>query len=167
MSVTLWPLYLGLFALGTNVYLELGALSSVGFLVSIFSAYAIGKIVDRRRGRELLRISAFTDMAVQFAKPFVASLPFAFAVNTVGESTSTSIRIAYTKGMYDAADDLPGNRIVYISIMEAFGALVKAIVWCVLLVIGLILSFKIAMIVGFVMAGLANILVTMERFRGL
>lgn len=167
ISVTLWPLYLGIFALGANVYLELGAISSVGFTVSIFIAYAIGKIVDKKKGRELLQISAVTDMVIQFFRPFVQSLPFAFAVNTAGESTAVSMRIAYQKGMYDAADDLPGNRIVYISIMETVGAIVKALVWTVLLAIGLLFSFEIAIVVGFVIAGLANLLTITERFKAL
>lgn len=167
ISVTLWPLYLGIFALGANVYLELGAISSVGFMVSIFSAYGIGKVVDKKRGRELLRFSAFVDMFIQFFKPFVQSVPFAFAVNTAGETTAVSMRIAYQKGMYDAADDLPGNRIVYISLMETVGAVVKALLWTILLAIGVFVSFEIAIIVGFVVAGLANLLTLAEKFKGL
>ncbi|CAN5717382.1 hypothetical protein BH23PAT2_BH23PAT2_04730 [soil metagenome] len=167
ISVTLWPLYLGLFVLGTNVYLKLGALSSVGFLVSIFSAYAIGRIVDEKKGRALLRASAITDIFIQFAKPFVASLPFALAVNTAGETTATAMRISYQKGLYDAADDLPGSRIVYISAMEASGSFIKALSWVVLLTLGYLVSFEFAMVMGFVLAGLANLLTITERFRGL
>ena len=167
LSVTLWPLYLGIFALGANVYLELGVLSSIGFVVSIFTAYAIGKTVDRRRGRELLHISALGDMFVQFFKPFVGSFPFALFVNTAGESTAVSMRIAYQKGMYDAADDLPGNRIVYISVMEMFGAIAKVVVWLLILSLGLIVGFEIAIIVGFIIAGLVNLLTLTERFKAL
>lgn len=167
ISVTLWPLYISLFALGANVYLELGALSSIGFVVSIFTAFAIGKIVDRRKGRELLHISAIGDMFLQFAKPFVNSLPFALVINTAGESSAVAMRITYQKGMYDAADDLPGNRIVYISVMETCGALVKAILWILLLGVGWYFGFEIAMIVGFLVAGLANLLTMTERYKGL
>ncbi len=167
ISVTLWPLYISLFALGANVYLELGFLSSIGFIVSIFTAFAIGKIVDRRKGRELLHFSAVVDMFLQFAKPFVNSLPFALVINTAGESTAVSMRIAYQKGMYDAADDLPGNRIVYISIMETFGALVKALLWILLLALGWYVGFEIAIVIGFMIAGLANLLITTEKFKGL
>lgn len=167
ISVTLWPLYISLFALGANVYLELGFLSSIGFIVSIFTAFAIGKIVDRRKGRELLHFSAVMDMFLQFAKPFVNSLPFALVINTAGESTAVTMRIAYQKGMYDAADDLPGNRIVYISIMETFGALAKSLLWILLLVLGWYVSFEIAIVAGFVIAGLANLLTVTEKFKGL
>lgn len=167
ISVSLWPLYLGIFALGANAYLKLGTLSSVGFIVSLFTAFAIGHLVDKRRGRELLRISAVTDMFIQFMKPFVQSLPFAFAVNTAGESTAVSMRIAYQKGMYDAADDQPGNRIVYISLMETVGAIVKAVVWTVLLGLGYLIGFELAIAAGFVVAGLANLLTVTERFKGL
>ena len=167
LSVTLWPLYLGIFALGANVYLELGAISSVGFVVSIFTAYAIGQLVDKRKGRELLQLSAIVDMVVQFFRPFVQSLPFAFAVNTAGETTAVSMRIAYQKGMYDAADDLPGNRIVYISIMEMVGAIVKTAVWTLMLFVGLAAGFEIAIVIGFVIAGLANLLTITERFKAL
>ncbi len=167
LSVTLWPLYLGLFALGANAYLELGTISSIGFVVSIFTAYAIGKTVDKKRGRELLHLSAITDIFIQLVKPFVNSLPFAFVVNTGGETTGAAMRITYQKGMYDAADDLPGNRIVYISIMETVGAFVKCVSWILLLAVGILLSFEIAMVVGFLLAGLANLLTMTEKFRGL
>jgi MFS family permease len=167
LSISLWPLYLGIFALGANAYLKLGGLSSVGFIVSIFTAYAIGKIVDRRRGRSLLRISAMSDVFIQAVKPFVNTLPFAFVVNTAGESSAVAMRISYQKGMYDAADDQPGNRIVYISLMETVGSVAKAIIWVGLLWIGYSVSFEIAIIVGFMLAALSNFLTVSERFKGL
>lgn len=167
ISVSLWPLYLGVFALGANAYLKLGTLSSAGFVVSLFTAFAIGHLVDKQRGRELLRISAVTDIFIQFMKPFVQSLPFAFAVNTAGESTAVSLRIAYQKGMYDAADDQPGNRIVYISILETVGAASKAVIWVILLGLGYVIGFELAIVAGFVLAGLANLLTVTERFKGL
>lgn len=167
LSITLWPLYLGIFALGANVYLELGALSSIGFVVSIFTAYAIGKLIDNKRGHELLRFSSIVDVFIQLSKPFVAAFPFALVVNTAGETTGVAKRIAYQKGMYDAADDLPGNRIVYITFLETTGAIVKTIIWLLLLGIGLVVSFEAAIVVGFVIAALANLFTMAERFKGL
>ncbi len=167
LSVSLWPLYLGIFALGANAYLKLGALSSVGFVVSIFTAYAIGKIVDKKRGRSLLRISAMSDVFIQLVKPFVNTLPFAFVVNTAGDSTAVAMRISFQKGMYDAADDQPGNRIVYITLLETAGSVVKTIIWVALLLVGYAVSFEIAIIVGFVVAALSNFLTVSERFKGL
>jgi MFS family permease len=54
---------------------------------------AIGPIVDDKKGRASLRASAVTDIFIQFAKPFVGSLPFALAINTAGETTATAMRI--------------------------------------------------------------------------
>lgn len=166
-TVVVWPLYLALYALGANVYLELGALQSIGFFVSIVSAYAIGKIVDAKRGRSLLRASVVADSFIQLCRPFVASLPFALFVNTVGETSATGLRISFQKGMYDAADDLPGNRIVYISYLEAVASIVKALAWVLLLIIGIHFTFLTAFIAAFIIAALANGLLFLENFKGL
>lgn len=167
LSVSLWPFFLALYALGSSVYLELGILSSVAFLVSIVTAFAIGRVVDNGKGRSLLRIASVTDMFVQFMKPFVGSFPFALTLNSVGESTAVSMRITYHKGMYDAADSHPGNRIVYVSIMELAGALTKAIIWAIMLLIGIWVGFDAAFVAGFIIAGVASVVTLTERFPAL
>lgn len=167
LSVSLWPFFLALFALGNEVYLELGALSSIAFLVSILTAYAIGRIADKGRGRSLLRASSVVDMLVQFMKPFVNSFPFALTVNSVGESTAVTMRITYHKGMYDAADNHPGSRIVYVSIMELAGALSKAVIWLAMLLVGIYISFEVAFTLGFIIAGVASVITLVERFPAL
>ena len=167
LAVSLWPFFLALYALGSNVYLELGALSSIAFLVSIMTAFVIGRVVDKGKGRSLLRIASVTDMFVQLMKPFVNSFPFALTLNSVGESTAIAMRITYHKGMYDAADGHPGNRIVYVSIMELAGALAKAIIWAIMLLIGVWAGFEVAFVAGFIIAGVASVITLAERFPAL
>jgi MFS family permease len=167
LSVTLWPLFLGLYALGTQVYLELGALTSIGFLVSMFAAFSIGKLVDNHRGGELLRYSALADAIGQLLRPFVNTLPFALVMNVAHETFGTAMRIPYHKGMYDRADTLRGQRIVYVATLEMCGAFAKAVLWLLLLMIGVMIDFKVAMVCGFIIAAGANLLTTKQSFPAL
>ncbi|MGH9856996.1 MAG: MFS transporter, partial [Acidobacteriota bacterium] len=78
LSIYMWPVYLGLFVLiGSTAYAKLGVLASVSFLISILAARAIGQVIDRRQGRQLLRYSAAANTALHLTRPFVGSYPAA------------------------------------------------------------------------------------------
>ncbi|MBA3758257.1 MFS transporter, partial [Candidatus Saccharibacteria bacterium] len=111
ISVIMWPLFLALFVISDNVYLKLGGLVSLGFLVSIAAAYTIGKLVDGKKGKQLLEIGAISNAVLHIFRPFVSTLPVAALFSIINEVVTVSYRIPYHKGMYDAADHLPGHRI--------------------------------------------------------
>lgn len=167
LSIILWPLFLALFVIGDDVYLKLGGLVSLGFLVSILSAYFIGKLVDDKKGKLLLRVGSTLNALLHFFRPLVTTIPAAAIVSVINEIVTVSYRIPYHKGMYDAADHLPGHRIVYIMIMEATGSVAKLFIWVMLYILTLSLGSKEVFVVGFVFAGLASLLIMTEKFKGI
>jgi hypothetical protein len=72
------------------------------------------------------------------------------------------------KGMFDAADDLPGSRIAYMTVLQATATFVKGLLY---LVIGLIAyvskDFTILFVGIFWFAALASLGILSERFKAL
>lgn len=167
LCINVWPLYLGIFALSGEVYAQLGILSSAAVLASLYSAYAIGKFIDVRNGRKLLRFSAWANAATYAVRPFVTGLMPALAVNVLNDTITTGYRMPFLKGMYAAADDLPGYRIVYISSMESIASVAKATVWFMLAILALGLTTYATLVLCFVIAAVASVLITSERFKAL
>lgn len=168
LTMYIWPLFLGLFVLtGTSVYVKLGAISSISFIVSICSAQAIGRLIDRRQGRSLLRLSATANTVVHLLRPFVSNLPLALGINMANEAVTSGYRMPYYKGLYDAADDLPGYRIVYISSIEWIASIAKATTYWLLIILSLLLPARSVMSIGFLVAAAASCVIMLERFGAL
>jgi MFS family permease len=165
--VILWPLFLALFALGSNVFLELGALASIGICASAVASYYIGKLVDEKKGGQLLNAAATTNALIYMVRPFVNSLPFALAVGVANDVVTVGYRIPYHKGMYDAADALPGYRIVYIVSMETIGSFTKFVAWTLLYLLSEVLSARSVITLGFFMAAMASLGVMTQKFKAL
>lgn len=168
LCIFLWPLYLGMFVLvGSAAYAKLGALSSLSVVGSITTAFIIGKIIDNKKGRQLLRISAVFNALVHVGRPFIRSYGVSVGANIANESITTGYRMPYLKGMYDAADDLPGYRIVYITSMEWFGSALKATAWAFIAVLSTGLSAHVVTTIGFGVAAVSSLIIMTERFRAL
>jgi MFS family permease len=168
LCIFLWPLFLGLFVLlDKTVYVKLGLLSTASISVSILAAYIIGKTIDKHKGRPLLRVSAIVNALVNIVRPFVTTFPIAFMVNVANEVITAGYRMPYYKGLYDAADDLPGYRIVYLSTIEWFSSLIKASMWWLLVLLTAVISTYSVIFVGFSIAAIASCLIMIERFRAL
>ena len=168
LSLLWWPLYLGVFILVTrSAYAKLGVLLSLSVLFSILVARAIGRRVDKRQGRHLLRINSILNAFVHLIRPFVQVYPTAVATNIANEVVTVGYRLPYLKGMYDAADDVPGYRIVYISSMESFASIVKATLWWLLTVLSIYVTGKPLFTVGFVVAAFASLGIMSERYKAL
>jgi MFS family permease len=134
----LWSLFIAITLLdikNNDVYVQLGALSSVSLLVSILVAYLYGKVVDRHHGRILLRISVIADALVHLARPFVQNPGQVVALNAVNEVATTGYVLPAMRGVFDTADGLPGYRIVYISILEAMLSLGDMIMMGLLIIL--------------------------------
>lgn len=109
---------------GNKVYAELGALLSVVLLASLAASYAYGKLIDRRRGGELLKTTVMANSLVHLTRPFVTSPAVVAGTNAVNEVATTGYAMAFMRGMFDTAD-LSGRRITYLGIIEMvvnFGA---------------------------------------------
>lgn len=168
LCINLWPMYLALFALGGSVYASLGILSSLAVVVSMVAAYFFGRHIDTRNARSLLRFMAFSNAVVYLWRPFVMGPLSALLTNVINEAVTTGYRMPYLKGMYAAADDLPGLRIAYIMTLEWMGTISKGTVWFVLAILAAGgVPGKTVIFIGFMLAGLASLLIATERFRAL
>lgn len=128
-SGTVWILFVSIVILGTasnEVYAQLGALLSVVILAALASSYVFGKLIDGRRGGDLLRISVVVDALVHTIRPFVGNVGSVAAVNVVNEAATTGYAMAFTRGMFDLAD-LSGHRITYLACMEVMANLGAAV----------------------------------------
>ncbi len=71
----------------------------------------------------------------------------------------------YTKGMYDAADQLPGHRIVYFCTLEAVGSFVRLVFYGVASLIAFYYGNSKAFFFGlFVVGSVASLVIMREKF---
>lgn len=120
-SGTVWSLLVAVGILGVTgnkVYAELGALLSVVLLAALAASYVYGRLIDKRRGGELLRVTVVVNSLVHLVRPFVTSPVVVAGVNVANEAATTGYGMAFTRGMFDTAD-LSGHRITYLGCIEA------------------------------------------------
>lgn len=165
----LWPLYLAVFILSTSAssYSQLGFLVSISMIISIVSAVIIGKLVDRHQGRILLRSGASANALLHLFRPFVSTYPIALLVNVINEGVTVAYKIPYHKGLYDAADDLPGYRVTYFTFLEGVGSISRAGLWLFLYMLSFLVTSSILFAIGFCIASIASLLVMKEHFKAL
>ena len=109
ISITIWPLFLGVFVLVSNTYAVLGLLTAVSTGVVLVAIMAIGKLIDKNQGKRLLNIGAYTNAVIHLFRPFVTSpLGSAFGIGLVNEPVTAMYRMPFIKGRYDASDSVPG-----------------------------------------------------------
>ena len=131
-SGTVWWLFTTITIIGiqTNneVYATNGLLLSVILVAAIGSSYAFGKIIDRKKGLNLLRVSIVFDSLTHFMRPFITT-PIAIAgLNVSNEAATTGYVMAYNRGIFDDAD-ISGKRVLYLGIIDmisSFGAALAA-----------------------------------------
>lgn len=168
LCLVLWPLYLSIFVLfDSSVYVRLGLLTTASVVTCIVAAQAIGRLIDKRRGRRLLRYGAISNGLLYLIRPFVSTYFMAFGIGAANEVITAAYRMPYTKGFYDAADDKPGHRIAYIVSVEAFSSIVKAMVWWFIAILASGFDSRITITAGFAIAAIASCLVTTEHFKAL
>jgi MFS family permease len=163
---TLWPLYLGLFVLVSGgAYAKLGVLASVSVIASMATAFAIGKLIDRHHGRQLLRFGATINALLHLFRPFVTTYPIALLVNIVNEGATIAYHMPYTKGMYDVVDDMPDHRIAYFVVMELTDSITKGLAWIALALLTTVFSDHTVIVIGFIFGGaLSSLLIMTEKF---
>ncbi|MDB5186043.1 MAG: rane protein of unknown function, partial [Candidatus Saccharibacteria bacterium] len=123
--------------------------------------------IDMNSGRQILRITAAANAILTIFRPFVGNAGSALAVNVANEAVTVGYRMPYMKGMYAAADDLPGLRIVYLVSMEVIGNIAKGTVWFMLAILAMGIGPRTAMTVGFAIAMVASLVVMTETFKAL
>lgn len=166
LVATLWPLYMGLFVVpGSNVFMKIGILSSVAAALSILFAHRIGHHVDEGRGRSILRAGAYFNACLHMVRAFIGSYPVVFTANVAGELATLGHRLPFMKAYYDLVDDFKEERIVFVSVLNVFGSIVKTVVYALLLMLSTITTGRTFFFVAFSVAAIASVLVTTEKFK--
>lgn len=131
-STTAWSLFLAVMIFGASnnqIYAELGALTSIILLVSLASAYAYGKLIDKKAGGQLLLWTAIGNIGANLFRAFVHTPVAAVGANTAHEIMATGYSMAYMRGMIDVANNT-GYRVFYIAMTQLvanFGAAIGAV----------------------------------------
>lgn len=164
LCINTWSFYVSVFVLTGAVYAQLGTLSALAVLISILSAKLIGRLSDTAYARTILRTGAVLNALTYVVRPWVTNVWSVFAVNSMNEAVTAAYRMPFMKGIYSAADDLPGLRIVYIASMEASDSLAKMTVWFFLAILATTFDIKSVLLLSFFLAGLASLGIMKERF---
>ena len=124
---------------GNDVYFIVGAFASITVVTSFFSAYAFGRVIDRRHGGDLLKFTSIANAVTHAFRAFVTTPAGVAAANVGNEVATTGYSMAYIRGIFDTADRAKGHRIVYmmfVSIAMNLGAFLAT-----LTLLGLLLYF--------------------------
>lgn len=167
-SGTVWSLYIAIMILGVSatsngVYATVGVLMSVVFIAAIIGSYMYGRIIDRKRGGELMRFGIIANAATHLIRPFVVSPVTIAGLNAANELATTGYTLPYTRGTFDNAD-LSGMRTTYIGILEMLANFGAAIAATVLGVVALTWGSDIALRSFFFIAAAVVLLILTARF---
>lgn len=119
-TATAWGLFIVIIVFpgfGNEIYLTLGALAAVTIVAAIISSYIYGRLIDRRRGGDLLRISAVSNGLVHALRPFMNTPLLVIVTNILNELSTAGVNMPYMRGIFDAADS-SGNRVAYMFYSE-------------------------------------------------
>lgn len=164
----LWSLFIAIAVFGTSsdvVYAQLGVLSAISVLAGIVAARVFGIIVDRRRGNELLTTGVVAKAMTHLGRAAVATPFGAVMINIFNEITSTAYLLPYTKGMFSQADDLPGYRIVYMTVMAISSALGAALICGIMAILAYNFEETLSLQLGFGVSALFTLTILTHGFR--
>ena len=165
-STTAWSLFLVtlIFASGGNeVYAKLGALTSLILVVSLVSAYAYGKLIDKKAGGQLLIWTAIGSVVSNLFRVFVRTPIAAIGTNAAHEMMATGYSMAYTRGMMDTANQT-GYRVFYVAMTQLTVNLGAGLAALVLAVIIALLGDSIGFSVFYAITSVVVIGIAFVRF---
>lgn len=162
ISILVWNFYLSLAVFTTGTYAKIGAITAITTALAFFFAHFIGTHVDKKNGRRLLEFGVVANIFVHITRIFVKAPIGIFAINSVNEPVTMSYRMPFAKSYYDAADSLPGYRIVFIAISESISAAARALLWLGLLTASMYVTEVTAMKGAFVLAALLSLGIALQ-----
>ncbi len=166
-SGTVWSLFTAIAIIGiasnNEVYATNGLLMSVVLLAALAASYAYGRLIDRRKGRELLLFGAIANSITHFLRPFTTSTIGVAGLNIGNEAATAGYSMAYTRGNFDNAD-LSGQRTTYIGLMECLSALGASLAAGLLALLLLFFEDLRAMEYFFYIASAVVLLIATARF---
>ncbi len=163
---TAWSLFLVLVVFvsgGDRVYAEIGIVTSVTLFIALAASYGFGRLIDHRRGGELLQYAVRLNSVIHVLRIFVTTPLGVVFANAFNEAATAGYTMPLMRGMFDLADR-SGKRIEYLFIMEMagnFGAMIGALVLAGLL---LIVNEVMALQTFFIVAAVATLFIGFAKF---
>lgn len=161
-----WVLFMAVVVFGgsgSQVYAQVGVLASIAVVSALLASYAFGKLIDHRRGRELLQISTVVNSAVHVGRAFAVTPVGAALVNVLNEVGTTGYAMAFTRGMFDTADR-SGQRVAYLFLIEVAINLGAGLAAAALGVALLFLPDELGLQTFFVIVAVATLAIASPRF---
>lgn len=149
---------------GNEIYAKVGLLSSVSIIAALLASYTFGKLIDRRRGRELLQFGAIANSVTHVLRAFVATPVSVVYANIINEASVTAFNMAFTRGMFDTAD-ISGKRIAYLFLILVslnLGCALAALALAALII--LMPNDELSMRVFFVITAVVTLVIATPRF---
>lgn len=163
-----WSIFLAIAVFGitgdsNRIYAEIGFVTSVTLFVAIFASYGFGRIIDHRRGGELLRMSAIVNSGVHALRVFVTTPFGAVATNIINEASTAGYNMPFLRGVFDTAD-YSGRRIEYLFLIEVTMNLGAALAAVILALLVTTLPAVDGMKAFFIAGALLTLLIATPRF---
>lgn len=168
VSIFIWPLFITIVIFKENTYAAIGLLVSISTAIALLAFYLIGKLIDDNRGGLLLKVGIYLNSLVHLIRPFVSTPVQAIGVGVVNEPITASYQMPYNKGLYDAADSVPGYRIVYLTIFDVFRASGLFTFWLIAFVGSLFITNDVILLkILFVIGAFASLGILSQKFAAL
>lgn len=167
-SGTVWTLFVAVIILGltsdsNEVYAITGVLVSVVFIVAIVASYTYGRLIDRKKGGELMRAGAIGNAITHIIRPFVISPVVIAGLNAANELATTAYTLPYTRAVFDNAD-ISGARTTYLGLVEVISNFGAGLAALLLAFVALSSSEEFALKSFFFVAAVFALLVLTARF---
>jgi MFS family permease len=167
-SGTVWSLYVAVMILGitadsNDAYATIGVLLSVVFIVAIIASYTFGRIIDKRRGKDLMHAGAIASAVTHFLRPFISTPVTVAGLNAANELATTAYTLPYTRAVFDNAD-ISGARVTYLGVVEMLANFGAAMAALALALLALTVTAEFALKTVFIIAGALVLLVLTARF---
>lgn len=166
-SIIVWPIFMTFVVFTGDIYLKLGAVSSASVLITILIAVPLGKVLDNKKGGQILRYSTVLNSLIHVLRLGVNNLFGCILVATINEPNTLVYRLAFIKGFYDTADDYPGYRVAFFATCEMIADCVRASTFFLLTILSLHYSARAVCGAAFMLAAFYSILIRFERFPAL
>lgn len=166
-SGTAWTLYTAIFIIGVapdnKVYAENGALFSVVLFAALGASYAYGKLIDGKRGQELMRIASVANSLTHLMRAFTNTIIGVAGLNVANEAATTGYSMAYTRGIFDNAD-LSGQRVTYLGLIEVQSNFGASLACFTLYFLSSAMDGKLSLQIFFVVAAVVASIITLSKF---
>lgn len=167
VTAGMWPIFLVIVVFHDSVYQSVGFISTISIVVAVFATYMFGRVIDSDHRLRFFRISSVVNSLLHVARALTGTPVGALGVNLVNESSWTGSMMAYNKGMYAAADELPGYRIAYFTYMEVISEFFKGFVWLGLAGLTLVASDASSLKIAFLLTSIVTLGIMLEKYKAL